>query len=158
VNPLFWLPFSGFALAGALGLLVWHVRSWRAQQAAGLDPRALEYHRRQFRRRMQTSSMLGLVALSLPFGVWILPLWPKVGVFYWGAVLFVLLWLGALGLVDMWATKHYYGRLRDHYRIEKAKLEAELRRIQLGRGNGKPPKTFPGKGPGVKGPGTEPKP
>jgi len=158
VDALLWLPFAGFVLAGAAGLMVWHVRSWRAQQAAGLDPKELEYRRRQFRRRMQTSSMLALVALSLPVGLWILPVWPKVGVFYWGAVVCLLMWVGALGVADMWATKHYYGRLRDDCRIEQARLEAELRRIQRGRSNGKPPKAFPGKGPGVKGPGPETKP
>jgi hypothetical protein len=167
VDILLSLPFAGFVLACALGLMVWHVRSWRAQQAGSLDPQELGFRRRQFRRRMQTSTMLAVVAAALPIGVWILPHWPKVGVFFWGAVLFSLMWIGVLGLADMWATKHYYGKIRDDYRIEQARLEAELRRIRDvqaevrrardGSGNGKPSGTYPGKGPGVKGEGPETK-
>jgi hypothetical protein len=157
VDTLLWLLFAGFVLACAVGLMVWHVRSWRGQQSANLSPREFEYRRRQFRRRMQTSAMLAVVAAALPVGVWILPLWPKVGVFFWGGVLSLLMWIGVLGLADMWATKHYYGKLRDDYRIEQARLEAELRRIQGGRRNGKPAKPYPGIGPSVKGPGPESK-
>jgi amino acid permease len=163
VDTLLWLPFAGLMLVCALALMVSHVRSWRAQQAAGLDPKELDYRRRQFRRRMQTSAMLAVVAAALPVGMWILrhdreagPIWPKVAVIYWGGVLVLVLWLGALALADMWATKRYYGKLGYDYRVEQARLEAELRRIQAARGNGKPSKSFPGigdaKGKGPNGP------
>ncbi len=150
MDTLLWLPFAGLMLVCALGLMVSHVRSWRVQRAAGLDPKELEYRRRQFRRRMQTSAMLAVVAAALPIGLWVLSRWPKVGAFFWGGVLSLVLWLGTLALADMWATKRYYGKLRYDYRVEQARLEAELRRIQAARGNGKPSKSFPGIGPSVK--------
>ncbi len=150
-----WL-LSGFLVACAAGLIGWHLRSWRAAQRATLDAPERDYHRRQFRRRMQTSVMLALVGASLPVGQWIMErarvlgpdtIWPRVGVFFWGGVLLLLAWVGVLALGDMWATKFYYGRLRDRYRIEQTKLEAELRRLQRNRGNGKSNGAGPRSGP-----------
>jgi len=136
----------------------WHVRSWRVQRASDLDPKELDYRRRQFRRRMQTSALLALIAVALPIGVWITPIRPAAGVIYWAGVLLLVAWVALLAVIDIWATKYYYGKLRDTYRIEQARLQAELRRIQSGRGNGKPRAAYPGKGPGVKGSGPENKP
>ena len=85
-------------------------------------------------------------------------IWPAAGVIYWACVLLLVAWVGILAVIDIWATKYYYGKLRDTYRIEQARLQAELRRIQSGRGNGKPRAAYPGKGPGVKGSGPENKP
>lgn len=161
MDILWWLPFSGFILACSVGMIVWHVRSWRAQRAAGLDAKEFRYRRRQFRRRMQSSIMLALVAATLPAGVWILPLWPKIGVFVWGAVLLLLVWVGILGIADIWDTKYFYGKLRDGYRLEQTRLRAELRRLRseggprpapTRGGNGKPPKRFPGAASGDQGP------
>lgn len=147
------LPFAGIILACAVGLMVWHVRSWRAQQAAGLDAKAMEYHRRQFGRRMQTSATLAVVATALPIGLWVINHWPKVGAFYWGGVVLLVVWLGLLAVADMWATRRYFGDLHHDYRVEQARLESELRRLQAKEGNGKPPQGLPGIDPNVKGKG-----
>jgi hypothetical protein len=93
---------------------------------------------------MQTSALLAVVAAALPVGLWVLMHWPKIGVFFWGAVIFLVGWLGALGVADLWATKRYYEAVRHDYRVEQATLEAELRRIQQERGNGKPTRPLPG--------------
>ena len=53
-----------------------------------------------------------------------------------GLILLVC-WVALLALVDVWATKHHFNRLQHRCQIEQAKLEAELRRIQSVRGNGK---------------------
>jgi len=83
--------------------------------------------------------MLGLLGIGLGLGqaltLWMpSPLW--VGLF-WGAMLLGLVWVGLLALTDAWATKHFYGRRRHQCLVERAALEAQLRRIQEGRGNGK---------------------
>jgi hypothetical protein len=121
----------------AAGLMIWHVRAWRSADKQPISSEERDYRRRQFRRRMQTSAMLGVIAASLPAGVVVMRQWPKVGAFYWGGVLLLVGWVGLLALADMWATRHYYGRIRRDYAIEQARLQAELNRIQEIRGNGK---------------------
>ena len=160
MDALWWFVFSLFVLACAMGLIVWHVRSWQAQQQAGLDADELNYRRRQFRRRMQSSAMLAGVAAALPVGAWLLPRWPKVAVLVWGGILLLLVWVGVLGLADIWDTKYYYGKLRAGYRLEQTRLQAELRRLRDHRearaspagGNGRPPRRLPDTGPHGSGP------
>lgn len=153
------LIFSAFLLVCALGLMVWHVSSWRAAQQRELEPAEREYCRRQYRGRMQTSILLAIIAASLPVGVWIMNQWPKAGVLFWGLVLLMLAWLAVLALADIWATKFYYGRLRDKYQLEQTRLKAELRRLQAARSNGKSNGngTHHGRDPEVQGPGPETK-
>ena len=114
-----------------------HVRTWRRAQRQELDTEGLDYRRRQFRRRMQTSAMLGILAVAIFVGQ-LIPEEATVLIrVFLGGVLLVLVWVGLLAVADMLATKHYYGRLRQTYLIEQAKLHAELRRIQATRSNGK---------------------
>jgi len=143
--------------------MVWHVRAWRAQRQRKLEPEEREFFRRQFRRRMQTSTMLAIIAAALPVGPWIIQMadehreadWPKRGFAVWVAVLIgLLVWVGLLAVADIWASRHFFGRLRQRYWLEKTRLEAELRRIHGAGGNGKP-SGDPRKGPEIKdqGPG-----
>jgi hypothetical protein len=135
---LFWsILLAVSLLLAAVGLMVWHVRSWQFTKRHASPAEERDYRFRQFRRRMQTSGMLGFIAAALPVGVAVMRAWPKVGVFYWGGVLLLVGWLGLLALADIVATGHYYGRLRRDYTIEEARLHAELNRLQKIRGNGK---------------------
>ena len=126
-------------LLAAVVLMISHVRSWRAFQQEPLDAEDFDYRRRQFRRRMQTSAMLALLAVALLVGyvltVWLGP--DNFVVVFWIAVMAVACWVALLAAVDIWATRHHFGRLRHHCLVEQAKLQAELRRIQAVRGNGK---------------------
>ena len=134
------LLISSFLLLCAAGLMASHVRSWRnvLGQRQGLDSREFDYRWRQYRRRMQTSAMLGLLAVALLVGQLIQRLsLPPLAVFvFWGGVLLLVVWLALLAVADIVATKHYFGKLRRDFLIEQAKLQAELRRIQQLRGNG----------------------
>lgn len=123
-------------LLGSAVLLSSHVHTWRAVQAEPLEPEERDYRRRQYRRRMQCSSMLGLLAVAIVVGRLLIDIFrslPLVVFVYWSAVVLVVLWIGLLAVVDMVATKRHFVRLRDHCLIEQAKLQAELRRRQ---GNG----------------------
>jgi hypothetical protein len=88
---------------------------------------------------MQTSAMLGILAVAMFAGRWVKhpPLSPTVFATYWGLVLLLVMWLGLLAIADVVSTKYHYGRIRDHYALEEAKLRAELRRIEAIGGNGK---------------------
>ena len=85
--------------ASSGGLIVWHVRAWKRLQAAEIEPRERDFRRRQYRRRMQTSAMLGVLGVAILVGQ-LLMLWVVSQLFlaiYWGGVLLLLLWDGALG-------------------------------------------------------------
>jgi hypothetical protein len=130
------LAFSIVLLIAVLGLMVWHIVAWRTAQRSNLDPDEIEYRRRQFRRRVQTTAMFGLAIAALPFGLPLARAWPKAGAIYWSVVVLMLLWAAALGLADILAINLFYGRLRDQNRLEQARLKAEIRRIQDARRNG----------------------
>jgi amino acid permease len=130
---------SAILLLTAAGLLVSHVWAWRAAKQQELDAEELDYRRRQFRRRMHTSATLGLLALTVLIG-YLLTLWFRSS---WLALLFsasammLTCWVVLLAAMDVWATKRHFGRLRQNCLVEQAKLEAQIRRIQAVRGNGK---------------------
>jgi amino acid permease len=121
------------------GLIISHVRAWRDFQQANLDAEEFDYRRRQFRRRMQTSAMLGVVAAGLLIGylltVWLCSDWFTV--IFWTAMMGLACWIVLLAIVDVWATKHHFNRMRHHCLVEQAKLQAELHRMQAYQGNEK---------------------
>ena len=130
---------SSFLLLCAAGLMVSHGFAWRRAQREQLEGEELDYRRRQHRRRMQTSAMLGLLAVALFVGQ-LATERIESGLFaivYWVGVLLMVGWVGLLALVDIVATRHHFSRLRQTYIVEQAKLQGELRRIQATRGNGK---------------------
>jgi hypothetical protein len=137
----------------AAGLMAAHVRSWRAAGREQLAPQEFDYRRRQFRRRMRTSAMLGVVALLLPLGEALVP-WihsRALALCYWGGVLAVLVWICLMAVLDMLATHFHFSRLRQEYRVEQARLRAELRRIRQSAVNGRiqPPKPGSNGNPGA---------
>ena len=136
-----WSSFlvSGLLLACAAGLMVWHVRSWHAARREPLDPRKLDFRRRQFRRRMQTSAVLGLLAVAVLLGEWLVPLLHSAlfAALFCIGVLGVLLWIGLMAVTDMMATKFHFSRLHQDYLVEQAKLRSELRRIENSGSNGR---------------------
>jgi ABC-type xylose transport system permease subunit len=131
----------GLALsATAAGLTVSHVCSWRrfAASADAADANERNYRRRQFRRRIQTSSLLGLLALAIIAGHWAsCPPWrPWAFAFYWGLVVTVVAWVALLALVDLVSTRLYFGRVQERYRLEELRLKAELDRLRRVGNNG----------------------
>lgn len=131
--------FSVLLLAAAAGLMVSHTRTWRAAQADPVEPKELRYRQNQFRRRMQTSAMLGVLGAAIFIGYVLTP-WIGSKLFamiYWGAVLLLVLWMALLAVADMVATKFHFTRLKTDYMVEQAKLRAEMRKIQSVEGNGK---------------------
>ena len=129
---------AGALVGCAVGLMFWHVRSWRRAAASPLDGGERDYRYRQFRRRMQTSAMLALLAVLLGVGPWIGrgPAWVAA---YAAAVLILVVWICLLAAVDALATRLHYGRLRHECFVERAVLQAQLHRAESARGNGRSP-------------------
>ena len=101
------LLISILLLLAALGLMYWHVRSWRKAQLADPSPGELDFYSRQFRRRIQTSAMLGILAVLI-FAGELLTWWISSHVFffiYWIAALLLVMWVALLAGADIWATK-----------------------------------------------------
>jgi hypothetical protein len=119
-----------------------HVRTWRRAQQLEFDPDDLDFARRQYRRRMQSSAMLGLLAPAIVVGQLVISRAESdlAKLSYWGLVVLVVGWVCLLAVVDIWATKHHFSRMRQTYLVEQARLQAELRRLQASRGNGKAPR------------------
>ncbi len=126
-------------LSVSIVLMLSHVRSWREFIRYELNAQDFDYRRRQYRRRMQTSAMLAILAVAIAPGyiltVWLHSVW--FAVLFWCAVMLVACWVALLAIVDMWATRHHYGRLHYDCLVEQAKLQAEIRHMQAARGNGK---------------------
>lgn len=127
------------SLTSAAGLMVWHTMAWRGHQTEQLDDRELQFRGGQHRRRMQTSAMLGILGVAILVGQW-LTVWAESRLFaviYWGCVLLLLLWMALLAVADIVATQHHFSRMRTDVLIERARLQAEIHRIQAAETNGK---------------------
>jgi len=120
----------------AVGLMVSHHRSWRLTRENESDEAELDFRRRQYRRRMQTSAMMGLLVASTFFGQFITGP-PVLMVGFWAGVLLLVVWIALLAGADYLATRYHLSRLRHDYIIEEARLHAEVRRIRSVQGNGR---------------------
>lgn len=121
-NLLMAAPLCGL---GA-GLLVWHIYAWRQQRSGETDPAELDFAWRQYRRRMQASSMMVVLGLAILASGLIES--RLTAIFYWAGVLLLVLWMGTLALADIFATQHHLGREKQRVLLERKRLEAEFNR------------------------------
>jgi hypothetical protein len=124
-------------LASVLLILVHRRTARRAAEVFGA-PEEREFAASQYRRRVQTSAMIGLVGVLLFAGQWVEH---PIGVLvYWLAVVLLVVWIMLLALADVVATRTHFSRLRRGSLVEHARLQAELhlaRKRQQASGNGK---------------------
>jgi UDP-N-acetylmuramyl pentapeptide phosphotransferase/UDP-N-acetylglucosamine-1-phosphate transferase len=121
--------------------VVWvrgHVQSWRKSRLLGLPADERDFRRSQLRRRMQTSIMLGVLAVAIFLGTVLfylsLPAWLVTS--YWCGVVLLSVWITLLAIADLVATHFHFRRLQNRYTAEQIRLEAALRRLQNAAGNG----------------------
>lgn len=106
------------------GLLIWHIAVWRERKADEADPSELNFYWRQFRRRMQASSLMVVLGCAILASELIQS--QLVGVIYWAAVLLLVFWMGVLALADIIATQYHFGREKQRIQLSRARLEAEF--------------------------------
>src|SRR5687768_915804 len=124
-----WL-FPAALLVLAIGLVTWNIRTWRMAVRRERDADELSFARRQFRRRVQASGMLVVLALAMMLGQAIPPRErPTLYVMFWFGVLAVLAWVVLLALGDMVINRQRLARILRDRKIEEARLNAELDRI-----------------------------
>lgn len=138
MNPVAALSFGALLIGLSAFLIYTHRRTWRgAQTDESLTDREYDYRRRQYRRRVQTSALLGVVGVCLVISMFIKPESRSVFVYYWFGTMVLVMWILALGVGDFLATRAHASHMRRDFQIERAKLEAQLRRAQAARSNGK---------------------
>lgn len=139
---LYLIPLAIVVLSGFL--MAWHVRQWRVEQAGDQNADDHRYQRGRFRRRMQSSAMLCLAGVAMVVGQLIRAKeQPSLYVFFWWGVAILVLWVMALALADILATRQHIARLKRQRIVEEARLRAELARANAPRGNGKPTRGDP---------------
>jgi hypothetical protein len=115
----------------AAGLAYWQAHAWRHAQGEEIGGEELEFGRRQFQRRLQTSLILGLLAIGLCVGQLIdRNRSPTVFVLFWLGMLLLLGWMVLLALGDLVLGRQHVARLTRERRIAEAQLNAELDRIR----------------------------
>jgi hypothetical protein len=129
------ITFSLILIAIALGLLWFHRRSWLAAGHVNPGKEDLQFARRQYRRRAQTSGLIILVALVILGSHWVERPLPTLLV--WGGVTLLVLWICLLAAADWLHTRAYFHRVHDEQIAQRAALEAEMRRLLRHRSNGR---------------------
>jgi hypothetical protein len=137
--PSFLLATFLAALGG--GLLVWHVRAWKAVQDHGPDERELTFARRRFRRRQRVSQLLILLGIAIAGGEFVHD--PVLGLAYWSGTLFLVVWIMGLAALDMIASQQHFGLLRAQRDAEEAILLRQYRKEFGHQHNGHPPTDEP---------------
>ncbi|MCH8923657.1 MAG: hypothetical protein IIA67_10995 [Planctomycetes bacterium] len=123
--------FLGIALLVFSGVLVWtHLRTWRAAAEGELSERDRRFAWRQFRRRMQSSAMIGIAAVAIMVAPFLLETSVVVSVFYLVGLLLLVLWIILLAVVDAIATRRHYVTLQHGELNRMASDNAEARRRQ----------------------------
>ncbi len=141
MNGDFWISTSVCLalVVTSVWLIRRHFRVWREMLVLGeVDPLELKYHRRQCRRRVQSSAMIGLVGLLILIGHFMRPpVSPLLAGLFWIGVILLVGWTGLLALLDMLATRLFYAGARQTNAVEQVRLKAALRRAESVGGNGK---------------------
>lgn len=123
------LPLAIFLLAA--GWLWWHMRAWQAVQAGEKDDRERQFQARRYRRRMQASGMLALIAVAIAGGQTIdQRANPSLFVWFWFGVIVLVFWMCALALADALSTHLHVSRTLRQHKVVKAQLEAEVNRLR----------------------------
>jgi hypothetical protein len=126
---VFVLSLTLLGLSGAL--IDSHRRSWRdALEKADLPERVRRFVLAQYRRRLQASGMIGVIGALV--AVWpLVPRLPGPMMFYVAVLLAGCGWIMLLAVLDLFATRHHFRRLRDE------QMTAHLQIILEMKGQGK---------------------
>jgi hypothetical protein len=131
-----YLPLAvGGVLVGAAAMLIaLHRQAWRSVDRGLAAQSEQNFAAAQYRRRVQTSAMIGVVGVLIAGGPWVPPGWVMAG--YWLVVVLLVLWLVMLALADALASRLHFGRIEQQQTLERLRLQALLR---AARGESSPP-------------------
>jgi hypothetical protein len=114
------------SLLGLSGLLIdSHRRSWREANDAKLPERDCRFAHSMYRRRMQASGTIGIMGAGV--GVW--PIVPRQAgpmALYTATLLAACAWIMVLAVLDVWATRRHYRRIRSEQLAKQLQLALEI--------------------------------
>ena len=118
------LLFTAALLAVSATLMVRHVLVWRRADHGGLTDADLRYYTSQFRRRMQSSALLGVVGLLALADLWIVDVTSRAVL--WCVVLLLVLWTVILATADWLASRLHFDKQLSAHAVEHALLQREI--------------------------------
>jgi len=133
--------FASCLFATAAVLFWMNRRTWKQRQSEGLEPPAIDFFERQYRRRSQVNVVLGVVALAILLGIWVRA--PMLSILYWAGVILLVIWIGLLATLDFISTYNFFQDVRANQRATREALSVEIDRLrsisaqQASDGNGR---------------------
>jgi hypothetical protein len=116
----------------SLALAATHLRAWRVADHGGLAAAERDFQERRYRRRLQTSLMLGVIGILVLGDLWLDEIvkdaWGRL--LYWSGVGLLLLWLLLLAASDWLASRRHYRGQFDRLLADRDALRADLERIR----------------------------
>jgi hypothetical protein len=110
---------------------VWRAAEAEAQSGPSPDPAEFRFFRGQFRRRMQMSAMLALVALGLLASQFVdTDAHPTLFVLMWLAMGLITAWVALLAVADLMAIRRHSLRLTTRLLMQQGGLQEEIRRLK----------------------------
>jgi hypothetical protein len=122
--------FPAGVLGLAVAMLVAHRASWHHAQLRIRNAVDLAFRHSQFRRRMQSSSLLALIGPTMLVGMRLSPeRSPKLYVALWLMVTLATCWIGWLAVVDAMASARHFRRIGRERALARDGLKREFERI-----------------------------
>ena len=103
-------------------------RSWLQRQSEELDPPAVDFFERQYRRRRQVNIVLAVIAVAIVLGIWVRV--PVLSILYWAGVVLLVGWIGWLAALDFISTYNFFQDVRADQRATREALSAEIERLK----------------------------
>ncbi len=117
-----------------MGLLWRHVRVWNSIKSSDFGASDLDFFRRQFRRRVQTTCTMGAVATCL--GVFPFISNEIAALILMIVVTLLVFWISFSALLDLMSTRSFLAETHQSQQRERAKLEAEIKKLRTSERNG----------------------
>ncbi|WP_254511693.1 hypothetical protein [Anatilimnocola floriformis] len=126
------IPLSLGLIAISILLVVGHIRAWRTADHGGLAEAEREFQARRYRRRLQSSAMVGVIGVLLLGELWLDKVFqdelPRL--LYWSGVGLLLLWLMLLAASDWLAWRQHFRRQIDRLQTDRDTIRGELERLR----------------------------
>jgi hypothetical protein len=120
--------FAVFLLAISAALILWHVLAWRRADHGGLADADYRFYRQQYRRRLQSSALLGVVGALALVDLWIQDVTARVVL--WCFILLIVLWSLLLAGADWLASRLHFDKLLSASAVEHALLKREIEKFR----------------------------